>query len=149
MEDVQHAEIDAPGCTVTFAGPCFAGPKVTAAMFTDWQTFGEPECWCYANQCYGDADGQQEFESGWFFVGPGDVASLAGAWKVREAPKGPGILSVPGGICADFDHQQEFESGWFRVGPGDVGILAAYWKVREPPKGPGLLADCVDNPVAP
>jgi hypothetical protein len=154
MEDVQHANIIATGCTVTFEGPCF--PTTTSGgqqAYDDWVAFGSPPCWCAppdgsGRQCYGDADGLTQPFSGTIWVGTNDIAVIAAAWQVKEPPKGPGI---GGGqtdglgnllICADIDHKSQAFSGTIRVGTADIAIVAANWQVKEPPKGPGIPSDC-------
>jgi hypothetical protein len=151
LESVASANLIASGCAVS--GDCFAGPLVTQAEYDDWVLFGKPDCWCYANQCYGDTDGNKEGGkfTGWWYVGSADITLLSAAWKVKEPPKGPGIATITDGICADFDHQKEGGkfTGWWRVGSGDITIMSTNWKVKEPPKGVGLPADCVTSPVTP
>jgi hypothetical protein len=157
MEDVKSANIIAPGCTITFAVDCFVqsttGPPITAQMFTDWQTFGSPDCWCYARQCYGDVNGTRSggIALGWWYVGAPDISIMSSAWRVKEPPKGSGILSIPGGICADINHAASggIALGWWRVGAPDISIMSANWRIKEPPKGSGVPTDCVLNPVAP
>ena len=117
----------------------------------EWDAFGGPECWCGSGrQCHGDGDDFREgtLKGGYFYVGAGDLVQLFAGWRVLEPPKGPGIVSVPDGICADYDHAQEgtLKGGYFRVGAGDLAILFANWRVLEPPKGPGLPPDCLDVP---
>ena len=116
--------------------------------FTEWQSLGEPQCWCYPRQCHGDADGLKTGNSktGFANVGPADLNILVNAWLVKEPPHGPGIDSVPNGVCADFDHSVAGNSktGYYRVGAGDLAVLVANWLVKEPPKGPGL-ASVVDG----
>jgi hypothetical protein len=125
------------------AAECFP-PTHTA--YDDWVAFGRPDCWCYPRQCHGDADGEVggSEKAGYYYVGPTDLNVLVPAWLVREPPFGPGIASVPNGICADFAHDQggSSKSGYYRVGPSDLNILVANWLKKEPPYGPGVLADC-------
>ena len=114
--------------------------------YDDWVTFGKPECWCNPRQCHGDANNRKEYNDGWYYVGDLDLEILQAGWRVKEPPKGSGILSVPNGICADFNHTKEGSKfvGWYRVGVGDLTILSQYWLVKEPPKGSGVPADCPD-----
>ena len=150
---IVSANIVAPGCSMTGLADCFGaiGAEVTQAEFDDWDTFGKPDCWCYARQCYGDVNNTAEGTKfgGWFFVGVDDLTLLSSAWQVKEPPKGSGIASIPNGICADFSHSQEGTKfgGWFRVGVDDLTLLSQNWQVKEPPKGSGVPADCVANPI--
>ena len=146
---IVSANIIAPGCPVDFIG-CFEGPLVTQDEYDDWDAFGRPNCWCNANQCYGDVNNGKEGGAylGFYYVGVQDLNLLSATWQVKEHPKGSGILSIPNGICADFNHDKEGGAylGFYRVGVQDLNILAASWQVKEPPKGSGLDADCVANP---
>ncbi|MHC4113459.1 MAG: hypothetical protein ACYSUY_20490 [Planctomycetota bacterium] len=73
---------------------------------------------------------------------------LISAWLVDEPPFGPGIVSIPNGICADFAHDLggSAKTGYYRVGPTDLNILIANWLVFEPSGGPGVPQDCLDVP---
>ena len=112
-----------------------------------WVVAGKPECWAFARQCHGDADGQKQgsAKTGFFYVGTNDLNVLIAAWQVTEPPIGPGIGSVPNGICADFNRKQQgsTKTGFMRVGTDDLNILIANWLVKEPPAGPGIPSgDC-------
>jgi hypothetical protein len=132
---------------------CYAGMP----DYSEWVAAGKPPCWCYPTQCEGDADGKTEGGGilGTFHVGTIDIGVVAGAWKVTEPTKGPGITTVNiGGIpgaCGDFDHATEGGGilGTFRVGSIDIGILAVNWKVTEPTKGPGIAKTCVPGNLMP
>jgi hypothetical protein len=119
--------------------------KSTASFFNDWVAFGKPACWCYARNCKGDADGLKQGSAltGFWYVGTNDLNILVKGWQVKEAPKGPGIMSIAGAICADFarDKQGSALTGFWRVGTNDLNLLVASWQVKEAPKGPGV-ADC-------
>lgn len=118
--------------------------------YTAWLSVGKPECWCVERQCHGDADGIAGggAKTGLYYVGPDDLNVLIGGWLVREPPEGPGIASVPNGICADFAHDigGSTKTGQYRVGPSDLNILIANWLKKEPPQGPGIGPDCLDCP---
>lgn len=119
-----------------------------------WVDSGKPDCWCYAKQCYGDADGYQQGSPifGLKYVSTDDLIILAAAWQINEPPKGTGVGPIPNGICADFDHKAQGSPifGLKRVSTDDLIILANNWQVNEPPKGPGVpAADCVPAPVDP
>jgi hypothetical protein len=131
-------------------GECF--PSSDPA-YNDWAAFGKPDCWCYARQCHGDADGQRQGSiiTGYMYVSTNDLVVLADAWQIKEPTKGPGILSVPGGICADFNHDKQGSiiTGYMRVSTDDLVILANNWQIKEPTKGPGIPGDCVPEPIEP
>jgi hypothetical protein len=118
--------------------------------YLEWIAAGKPQCWCNPRQCHGDADGNLEgsAQTGYYYVGPADMNILTLAWMVKEPPFGPGISSVPGGICVDFAHNLEGNSqtGFYRVGPSDLNILFESWMVKEPLKGTGIPADCLQYP---
>ncbi len=128
------------------ADPATDCVKNTCPFYTDWVSFEKPLCWCYPRNCRGDADGKPQGHPiiGYWFVGSGDLDCIIRAWMVKEPPKGPGILSIPGGICCDFarDRQGAILFGFWRVGTNDLNILVANWQVKEPPKGLGVL-DCM------
>ena len=121
--------------------------------YLEWIAVGKPQCWCNPRQCHGDADGNMEGNEqiGYYYVGLLDMSILTMAWMVKELPKGPGISSVPGGICADFAHDLEGNSqtSFYRVGPSDLNILIESWMVKEPPKGAGVPANCLECPCQP
>jgi hypothetical protein len=120
--------------------------KADAPFFAAWQAFGEPACWCYARNCKGDADGKSQglAATGIWYVGTNDLNILVAAWQVKESPKGPGVLSITNGICADFNRDQQglVATGVWRVGTNDLNKLVANWQVKEPTKGPGI-GDCM------
>lgn len=122
----------------------------TCSAYEDWVALGRPYCWCYPRQCHGDADGLPggSEKTGYYFVGSDDLNMLIDAWLIKEPPHGPGIASVPNGICADFAHDQggSPKTGSYRVGPSDLSILIAGWLRKEPPHGPGIEPDCLDCP---
>lgn len=141
---------DATAATVVLNGgpvtceeeSCLAGTPDEAEHIA----VGKPECWCYAKQCHGDADGQTggSPKTGVYSVGTADLGILINAWLVKEPPHGPGIASVENGICADFARDQggSPKTGVYRVGTSDLGILIENWLVKEPPHGPGVPGDC-------
>jgi len=125
--------------------------------YNEWLEVGKPSCWCglYATppcawQCQGDADCLRggSVKTGYYRVGPSDLNILIPCWLVKEPPKGPGIASIPGCICADFGHdaQGSAKTGLMRVSTNDLNILIASWLVKEPPNGPGIPTDCADCP---
>jgi hypothetical protein len=141
-EDMSFTLFTEPGC---FPSHYFG--------YLDWLTYGKPDCWCYARQCHGDADGKKQGSAfaGYMYVSTNDLDVVIAAWQVKEPPKGPGILTIPNGICADFDHKRQGSAfaGYMRVSTDDLSVLIGSWQVKEPPKGPGVPGDCVPNPVLP
>ena len=146
MEDVSITPtVNITGCALTCG--CFPSGHDD---YAEWQSVGEPPCWCYPRQCYGDSDDTKEgsVKAGYFYVGFNDLGLLINGWKKLEPPKGSGIAYIPNGICADFAHDQEgsVKAGYFRVGFNDLGILINNWKKLEPPMGSGVPTDCLDVP---
>ena len=130
--------------------------------YDEWVLVGKPDCWCFPRQCHADADGLMEGsdKEGYWYVGTNDLNVLLAGWKILEPndgspwPGGPGIASIPNGICADFAHDIEGsdKEGYWRVGTNDLNILLTNWKVLEPndgnpwPGGPGVDPNCLDVP---
>ena len=93
--------------------------KATAPFYADWVAFGKPDCWAYARNCRGDADGIAEFG--------GAVPVLSGDLAIFVAAYGQPTASLPAnGICADFDRTGEF-GGAVRVLTGDLAIFVQYY----------------------
>ena len=142
MEDVSITPTVVLNGTAVVKG-CFPPAH---ADYAEWQAVGEPDCWCYPRQCYGDADGIKQGSAimGFYYVGSNDLNILVPAYMVKEPPKGPGISTITDGICADFarDKQGSAIMGFYRVGSNDLNILVGNYMVKEPPKGPGLATDC-------
>jgi hypothetical protein len=120
--------------------------KADAPIYADWASFGKPNCWAYARNCKGDADGKSQGSVilGFAYVFSNDLNVLISGWNVKEAPKGPGIMSIPNAICADFarDKQGSAILGFARVFSNDLNILIASWNIKEAPKGVGV-PDCM------
>ncbi|MBN1765831.1 MAG: hypothetical protein JW860_11275, partial [Sedimentisphaerales bacterium] len=99
-------------------------PGSGLSYYAEWILVGAPECWCCKSQCYGDGDcllgGSSK--TGFYHVGAGDLSQLLAAWKVLDPTKGPGIWTVPYGICADYDHTAHgsAKTGYYRVGAPDL-----------------------------
>jgi hypothetical protein len=83
----------------------------SAPEFDEWDAWGKPDCWCYARQCKGDADGIQQFGLFWVYTGDLNIFKAAFAQTVLPA----------GGECADYAHDLQF--GLFRVYTSDLNIL--------------------------
>lgn len=128
------ASIAAPG-----PSECFNN---NLGHYAAWVQFGKPDCWCYRYNCRGDANNAQEGNAlgGFYWVGQNDLSRVIAAWQIKEPPKGPGIATIPNGICADFARDQEGNAlgGFYRVGQNDLNILIASWQIKEAPKGPGI-----------
>jgi hypothetical protein len=149
MEDAAE-KIPVQACIdlVVIEPDCFPS---TYPGYADWVLYGKPDCWCYARQCRGDADGLKQGSAalGYMYVGTNDLNILISGWKILDPPKGPGV--TPAQLCADFDHLKQGSAalGYMRVGTNDLNKLIAHWKVLEPTKGPGVPGDCVPVPVVP
>jgi hypothetical protein len=85
--------------------------KTSHPAYADWDALGKPDCWCYARQCKGDADGIQQFGLFWVYTGDLNIFKAAFAQTVLPA----------GGECADYAHDLQF--GLFRVYTSDLNIL--------------------------
>jgi hypothetical protein len=122
-------------------------PNHTGLLWANWILAGQPTCWCYKNQCYGDTDDATGgiTKTGLYYVGAVDLQLLFNNWQILEPPKGKGIVVVgEPNMCADFDHATGgiTKTGLYRVGATDLQILFNNWQVLEPPKGPGMAANC-------
>jgi hypothetical protein len=152
LEDASEATMDlVEACVIIVSDvECIASDD---PVYADWDAFDKPDCWCYARQCYGDADGlkQGSIITGYMYVSTNDLIALSDAWQIKEPPKGPGIASLEGGICADFDHAQQGSiiTGYMRVSTNDLIALSNNWQIKEPPKGDGIPGDCVAEPIEP
>ena len=167
LEGAQEVDPNVTGATdvpVVLGVPCFPSNHPDYQKWLDmgelhgwsWGAGEGPPCWCYARQCHGDADGIKtgSIFSGYTYVGPTDLAIFGDAWDVKEpanppTPSGPGIHTVPNGICCDFAHDLtgSIFSGYTYVGPTDLAVFGTYWDVKEPanpptPSGPGIPGDC-------
>jgi hypothetical protein len=116
--------------------------KSSAPFYAAWAQYGRPTCWAYPRNCKGDVDGLKQGNpgAGYAWVSTNDLTPFLAAWKVLESPKGPGIMSIPNGICADFNRDQQGNpgAGYARVSTNDLTPFLASWKVLEPTKGPGI-----------
>jgi hypothetical protein len=158
---------DASEATVVYAcislGACYPSDY---PAYDVWVAFGKPDCWCYARNCHGDADGLRYGSqwTGYYWVGTPDLGVVAAAWFVMEPPFASveypnGLIDVPNGLCADFDRTQYGSqwTGYYRVGTPDLGILADAWFAMDPPFNDpmhaaypnGVPGDCVPVPVEP
>jgi hypothetical protein len=144
---------------MTIVGLCkniVIGPAVTEcyagmANYAEWVDAGKPECWCYARQCRGDADGKKVGSAftGFYYVSQDDLNILIGAWQVKNPPQGPGLSGTQG--CADFNRAKVGSAftGYYRVSQDDLNILIGTWQVKEAPQGPGVPGDCLPGNKVP
>jgi hypothetical protein len=99
-------------------GPPLECMKTSAPEYTDWEAWGKPDCWCYARQCRGDADG---CKTGPFWVAIPDLQGFRDCIN-RLLPLPPEC------ICYDFDHVQ---TGPFRIAIPDLNIFRLYFNKPE------------------
>jgi hypothetical protein len=106
---------------------CLIGGNAGLLEYTDWDSWGKPDCWCYQMQCRGDTDGKR---TGPYWVAIPDLNLVALAYGQRDnVLRNVEYLGVPG-ICADFDHRR---TGPYRVGIPDLNIIAHYYGERTVP----------------
>ena len=148
LESTAEASVAYSGCGVTVGSVgCFPSGHADHAT---WVARGSPTCWCGSGrQCYGDAadDKAGSANKGYYYVGNSDLGVLVAAWRVKQPPKGSGIIGTAG-VCADFAHDKagSANKGYYYVGNSDLGLLVSSWRVKEPPKGSGVPTDCLDVP---
>nr|NIR25891.1 hypothetical protein [Gammaproteobacteria bacterium]NIR65503.1 hypothetical protein [candidate division Zixibacteria bacterium]NIW98150.1 hypothetical protein [Phycisphaerae bacterium] len=94
---------------------CLVGGNAGPLEYSDWVTWGKPDCWCYRRQCRGDIDGIQ---TGPFWVAIPDLNIFRNCFNVFDP------VLPPGCICADLDH---IKTGPFRVAIPDLNIFRAYF----------------------
>ena len=87
--------------------------KKTAPEYSDWITFGKPDCWCYPHHCQGDIDGEMQFYRLWVFTDDLDIFKANFGKEVDEM--------TARGICADLDNKEQF--GLYRVFTDDLDIF--------------------------
>jgi len=107
-------DVNSPGCCCEKL-ECLIGGNAGPMEYSDWVSWGSPDCWCYCRQCRGDVDGTK---TGPFYIAAPDLILFSAAFGKVNA------LLPPGGICSDLDHKQ---TGPFRVAAPDLIILAAYF----------------------
>jgi hypothetical protein len=105
---------------VNIAGPteCL---KATAPEYPAWEQWGKPDCWCYARQCRGDADG---IKTGPFWVAIPDLNMFRAAFNKSDLV----LETVTNGICSDNDHAK---TGPFRVAIPDLNTFRLYFNKPE------------------
>jgi hypothetical protein len=89
--------------------------KLTCPDYPTWEAWGKPDCWCYAKQCRGDADG---CGTGPFQIG---IPELNG---FRDCFNRSDLSMPPECICYDFDHAK---TGPFRVAIPDLNLFRIYF----------------------
>jgi hypothetical protein len=127
LEDATAAPTNLPltPCVAIAAGSCYSGPSPA-----DWETLGEPDCWCGADgvvtqwpyQCYGDADNLTQGIPK-YRVYTSDYDILAANWKKK-------ITDPTLNPCADFDHLAQGIPK-YRVYTSDYDRLASNWKKKD------------------
>jgi hypothetical protein len=75
------ADVNAPAYSIVAFNPAHAD----YAYFMD-PNVGQPTCFAYLRQCFGDADGKPQGGriTGWWYVGTDDMTVLLGSWQVLE-----------------------------------------------------------------
>ena len=125
--DEEVSEVNLVGCIIRPEQPdCLIGGNAGLLEYSDWVSFGKPDCWCYARQCRGDIDGTK---TGPYWVAIPDLTLFKAAYGQRTLP--------PGGICADLDH---LKTGPYRVAIPDLTIFKQYYGQRTVP-------DCGQAPI--
>ncbi len=109
-----------------------ADGTVPGSEFAAWAAWGKPNCWCYARQCRGDANGKKTGPS---WVQLLDLQVLAGAYNKNDTA----LAAIPNGICADFNHKK---TGPARVQLLDLQELAKYFN-----KADALVPACDAAPI--
>jgi hypothetical protein len=120
------------GCTINIVTDCLIGGNAGSAEFSDWETWGKPDCWCYQRQCRGDINGSK---LGPYWVQAADLATFKAAYFKTNAV----LATVPNGICADLNHKP---LGPYRVQAADLTIFKTYYFKAE-----ALVPPCDAAPV--
>jgi hypothetical protein len=164
LEDTNSASgdsvLDLSGATNILVGPIVVDPPCYEGQPDEdqWTMAGEPNCWCYPRQCYGDADGADQGSgiAGYAYVSTDDLDILIAAWMIKDPTKGGGLIGLPPVhghelACADFDHLRQGSgiAGYARVSTDDLDILIAQWMIKEPTKGLGIPSDCLPGTETP
>jgi hypothetical protein len=120
---------------------CLAGPppptclSEDATEFSDWQTWGEPNCWCYQYQCRGDINGQKTML---WRVQALDLDMFRAAFFVQDGPLASVVTYGEPGICADLNHTKTM---LWRVQALDLDEFRNYFFVTDP------IPACDEAPV--
>lgn len=85
---------------VTVAAPeCM---KASHPDYTRWVSYNKPDCWCYAKQCRGDADGKLTLTKP---VMSPDLTIYKAGFNQSAAYVKANVSGTTPLICADFDHK--------------------------------------------
>lgn len=111
LNDIRGGIVFKAGGTVTVNGLPLSitipddGPteclKDTAPGYATWVAFGKPDCWCYAKQCKGDANGKALLNKA---VNITDLNILKAAYNKTVTELQTVLVGDVPGICADFNH---------------------------------------------
>jgi hypothetical protein len=125
----EDPDVNSPGCS---GGPdCLIGGNADqdpGSEYQAWSDWGKPNCWCYARQCRGDADGKQQYATYWVLTNDLDI--LAAAFAKDDPTLATITVHGEPGVCADFDHKKQYAT--YRVLTDDLTILAAYFAKNNP-----------------
>lgn len=109
----------------------------------EWDLLDQPECWCYARQCRGDADGLPYGKNAYWVSLP-DLAVLKVAWGLTKEQIAGQVETTTGMeyACADFDHLP-YGKNVYRVSLPDLDILKLNWSSATTP------GDCLPGTEVP
>ena len=139
MESGESAATNLPStCQVQL--DCLIGGNAGPLEYSDWATWGKPDCWCYMYQCRGDSDGIKEY--GIYSVLFNDLTDIANSFGLTDAECQASPLCT---ICADSDHKSEY--GMYRVLFNDLSIIGTYFGDTIVPTPCDVADPC--NPVFP
>jgi hypothetical protein len=95
--------------------------KTTHPAYADWETWGKPDCWCYAKQCRGDINGA-------LFLGKpvtgADLIIFKAAFNLADGD----LAGVTDGICADLNMAPFLGK---RVTGADLIIFKQYFNIAD------------------
>ena len=111
--------------------------KSTAPFYDAWKnTFSSPDCWCYARNCRGDADGTAVGNplSGYRWVTSEDLTILAGGFNQLVPALQTVVVNGVPGICADNNRTAVGNplSGYRWVTSEDLTVFAGYFNLLAP-----------------
>jgi hypothetical protein len=95
--------------------------KDTAPEYSEWDSWGRPECWCYRKQCRGDINGTT------FLGKPITLADLS-FFKMPFGVPDTYLATIPNGICADLNHAAFLGK---RITLADLNIFKAYFNLPD------------------
>lgn len=96
--------------------------KTSNPGFTAWESYGKPDCWCYAAQCNGDIDGLPEL-GGTVNVFMNDLNVFV--------PNFGSLQTTEPGVCADLDHMTEL-GGTVNIFMNDLNIFVPNFGSLQP-----------------